>query len=67
MINTGMDEVQAGISLARRNINNLRCADHNKPWKILKKMGISDHLTHLLRNLYAGQETTVNNGHGMTD
>ena len=43
------------------------CADHNKPWKILKKMGISDHLTHLLRNLYAGQETTVNNGHGMTD
>ena len=35
----------------------LDCADHNKPWKILKKMGISDHLTHLLRNLYAGQET----------
>ena len=35
------------------------CVYHNKLWKILKKMGISDHLTHLLRNLYAGQETTV--------
>ena len=33
--------------------------DHNKWWKILKEMGISDHLTHLLRNLYAGQEATV--------
>ena len=43
------------------------CVDHHKLWKILKGMGISDHLTHLLRNLYAGQETTVNNGHGMTD
>ena len=36
------------------------CVDHNKQWKILKKMGIPDHLTHLLRNLYAGQEATVN-------
>ena len=35
------------------------CVDHNKPWKILKKMGIPDHLTHLLRNLYASQEATV--------
>ena len=34
------------------------CVDHNKPWKILKEMGIADHLTYLLRNLYAGQETT---------
>ena len=35
------------------------CVDHNKLWKILKKMGITDHLTWLLRNLYAGQEATV--------
>ena len=42
-------------------------ADHNKLWKILKEMGISDHLTCLLRNLYAGQEATVRTGHGMTD
>ena len=40
---------------------------HNKLWKILKEMGIPDHLTCLLRNLYAGQETTVKTGHGMTD
>ena len=42
------------------------CVDHNKLWKILKEMGISDHLTCLLRNLYAGQETTVRTGHGTT-
>ena len=41
--------------------------DHNKLWKILKEMGIPDHLTYLLRNLYAGQEATVRNGHGTTD
>ena len=41
--------------------------DHNKLWKILKEMGIADHLTCLLRNLYAGQEATVRTGHGMTD
>ena len=40
---------------------------HNKLWKILKKMGIPDHLTCLLRNLYAGQEATVRTGHGTTD
>ena len=40
--------------------------DHNKLWKILKKMGIPDHLTCLLRNLYAGQEATVRTGHGTT-
>ena len=40
------------------------CVDHNKLWKILKEMGIPDHLTCLLRNLYAGQEATVRNGHG---
>ena len=40
--------------------------DHNKLWKILQEMGISDYLTHLLRNLYAGQEATVRTGHGTT-
>ena len=43
------------------------CVDHNKLWKILEEMGIPDHLTCLLRNLYAGQETTVRTGHGTTD
>ena len=43
------------------------CVDHNKLWKILKEMGIPDHLTCLLRNLYTGQEATVRNGHGTTD
>ena len=42
------------------------CVDHNKLWKILKEMGIPDHLTRLLRNLYAGQESTVRAGHGTT-
>ena len=41
--------------------------DHNKLWKILKKMGIPDHLNCLLRNLHAGQEATVRTGHGTTD
>ena len=41
--------------------------DHNKLWKILKEMGIPDHLTCLLRNLYAGEEATVRTGHGTTD
>ena len=45
----------------------LGCVDHNKLWTILKEMGIPDHLTCLLRNLYAGQETTVRTGHGTTD
>ena len=43
------------------------CVDHNKLWKILKEMQIPDHLTCLLRNLYAGQEATVRTGHGTTD
>ena len=43
------------------------CVDHNKLWKILKEMGIPDHLTCLLRNLYASQEATVRTGHGTTD
>ena len=43
------------------------CVDHNQLWKILKEMGIPDHLTCLLRNLYADQEATVRTGHGTTD
>ena len=43
------------------------CVDHNQLWKILKEMGIPDHLTWLLRNPYAGQEATVRTGHGTTD
>ena len=43
------------------------CVDHNKLWKILKEMGIPDHLTCLLRHLYADQKATVSTGHGTTD
>ena len=43
------------------------CVGHNKLWKILKEMGIPDHLTYLLRNLYAGQKATVRTGHGTMD
>ena len=43
------------------------CVDHNKLWKIVKEMGIPDHMTRLLRNLYASQEATVRTGHGTTD
>ena len=43
------------------------CVDHNKLWNILQEMGIPDHLTCLLRNLYTGQETTVRTGHGTMD
>ena len=47
--------------------NTFDCVDHNNLWKILQEMGIPDHLTCLLRNLYAGQEATVRTGHGTTD
>ena len=43
------------------------CVDHNELWEILQEMGIPDHLTCLLRNVYAGQEATVRTGHGTTD
>ena len=43
------------------------CIDHNKQWKILQEMGIPDHLTCLLRNLYSGQEASVRTGHGKMD
>ena len=49
------------------NAKDFVCVDHNKLWKILKEMGIPDHLTCLLRNLYAGQEATVRTGHGTAD
>ena len=45
----------------------LDCVNHSELWKILKEMGIPDHLTCLLRNLYAGQKVTVRTGHGTTD
>ena len=45
----------------------LDCVDHNKPWNSLKEMGMPDHLTCLLGNVYAGQESTVTTGHGTTD
>ena len=43
------------------------CVDHNKLWEILQEMGISEHLTYLLRNLYASQDVTVRTGHGTMD
>ena len=51
----------------RKTSTSANCVDHNKLWKILKEMGLPDHLTCLLRNLYAGQEATVRTGHGTTD
>ena len=48
-------------------VNDFDCVDYNKLWKILKEMGIPDHLTCLLKNLYAGQEATVRTAHGTTD
>ena len=49
------------------NVKAFDCVDHNKLWKILKEMEIPDHLTCLLRNLFAGQEATIRIGHGTTD
>ena len=78
-INHELPDVQAGFRKGRGTrdqIANIRwiiekarefqknCVDHNKLWKILKEIGIPDHLTCLLRNLYAGQEATVRTGHG---
>ena len=55
------------IVILRGFKKSLDCVDHNKLWKILKEMGIPDHLTCLLRNLYTGQEAKVRTGHGTTD
>ena len=54
-------------SSRKTSISAFDCVDHHKLWKILEEMGIPDHLTCLLRNLYAGQEATVGNGHGTTN
>ena len=54
------------IISALLTLQSLYCLDHNKLWKILKEMGRPDHLTCLLRNLYAGQEATIGTGHGAT-
>ena len=58
---------KTSISVLIDYVKAFDCVDHNKLWKILRKMGIPDHLTCLLRNLYAGQEATVRTGHGTTD
>ena len=63
-------ELQKNIYLCFSFIDSAKasdCVDHNKLWKILQETGIPDHLTCLLRNLYAGQEATVRTGHGTTD
>ena len=52
---------------SKASIQKQHCMGHDKLWKILKEIGIPDHLTCLLRNLYAGQEATVRTGHGTTD
>ena len=54
-------------SSRKTSISAFDCVDHNKLWKILKEMGTPEHLTCLLRNLYAGQEATVRTRHGTTD
>ena len=58
------DQTQVSRTVDRRFTD---CVDHNKLWKILKETGIPDHLTGLLRSLYAGQEATIRTGHGTTD
>ena len=60
-------EFQKNIYFCFIDYKGFNCVDHNKLWKILKEMGIPDHLTFLLRNLYAGQEATVRTGHETTD
>ena len=61
-------EFQKGIYFCFINYTKaFDCVDHHKLWKILEEMGIPDHLTYLLRTLYAGQEATVRIGHGTTD
>ena len=58
---------QTSTSASLTTLKAFDCVDHNKLWKILQEMGIPDHLTCLLRNLYAGQEATVRTGHGTID
>ena len=63
----GCSSKKTSISALLTNGKAFNCVDHNKLWKILKEMGIPDHLTCLLRNLYAGQEATVRTGHETTN
>ena len=58
---------RTSISALLKDAKAFDCVDHNKLWKTLKEMGIPDHFTCLLRNLYEGQEATVRTGHGTTD
>ena len=60
-------ELQKNIYFWFIDYAKIDCVDHNKLWKIFQEIGIPDHLTCLLRNLYAGQEATVRTGHGTTD
>ena len=60
-------EFQKNIDCFIDYVKAFECVDHNKLWKILQEMEIPDHLTCLLRNLYAGQDATVRTGHGTTD
>ena len=60
-------EFQKNIYFFIDYIKGFDCVDHNKMWNILKEIGISDHLTCLLRNMYSGQEATVGPGHGTAD
>ena len=65
---TGLSKLQKNIYFCFIDYTKaFDCVDHNKLWKVLQELGIPDHLTCLLRNLYAGQEATVRNGHGTTD
>ena len=59
--------IEKAREFQKKVIKDFDCVDHNKLWKILKEMGIPDHLTGLLRNLYAGEKATVRNGHETTD
>ena len=74
MRNAGLEEAQAGIKISRKKCTSALLTMQmslimwiTTNWKILKEIGMSDHLTCLLRNLYAGQEATVRTGHGTTD
>ena len=60
-------EIKGHLLLGKKAVTNSILENRDTMWKILKEMGISDHLTCLLRNLYAGQEATVRTGHGTTD
>ena len=67
MATPGSRSLSKGVRLFIDYAKAFGCVDYKKLWKILKEMGIPDHLTCLLRNLYAGQEATVRTGHGTTD